>query len=163
MVQIHEILYKLKARRAQKYLDAADELSQKLEGLFQEEDETPPRLERILLILDFATPQCIRAGIFALHFANQFKTPLYVLHKGILGPLILEQAEDLQVDIALAHQVDALDLGEIEYIVRENGIDLVVTDGTIPLANGLLTDLSVPILFAKHPHYSRKKVDSTEQ
>jgi len=166
MVQIHEILYNLKARRAQKYLDKADELASRLEGLFHEVDETPPRLERILLILDFATPQCIRAGIYALHFANQFKTPLYVIHKGILGPLIAEQAEDLDVKIALDRKTDILHLGEIEFIIQENGIDLLITDSSIPIANKLLSDISIPILFAKHTLHRKKKdeiVDATEE
>lgn len=151
LVQIHEILYNLKARRAQMYVDKADELASRLEGLFHEVDEAPPRLERILLILDFATPQCIRAGIYGLHFADQFKTPLYVIHKGILGPLIAEQADDFDVEIALDRKTDVLHLGEIEYIIQENGIDLLITDSSIPIAHKLLSDISIPILFAKHP------------
>lgn len=155
MAPLHDILLRMKSRSAQKYLDRSDSFAQKLVGLFTEVEEKPPQLNRILCVLDSDIPRCIDAGLFALDFADQFKTDLYLLHKGILGPLILEQAVELQVEVVLDQEVDSIKFDEIEQLVEEHSIDLIITSGNIPLAKRLLSELSIPILFTKHHVYSQ--------
>jgi len=157
MKPLHQILANLKKRSMQRYLDAADEMKQKLEDFFQVVEETPPKLEgsRILLLMA-GTPRCLYAAMYALRLAQLFRADLYVLHKGILAPLVLEQATELHVNILLASKVDTFQLDEIEQIVEENSIDFVVASGRIDIANRLLTRLSIPILFTKHPVYSQR-------
>lgn len=166
MVPLHGILLRMKARSAQKYLDQSDSFSQKLEGLFTDVEETPPQLNRILCVLDSDIPRCIDAGLFAMEFADQFKTDLCLLHKGILGPLILEQAAEIQTEVVLDQEVDSIKFDEIEQLIEEYSIDLIITSGNISLANRLLSELSIPILFTKHHVYSQsglQDLKSTQQ
>ncbi|MFQ6125716.1 MAG: hypothetical protein ACE5R6_14100 [Candidatus Heimdallarchaeota archaeon] len=158
MALLHDILLRLKTRSAQKYLDQSDSFAQKLEGLFTEVEETPPQLNRILCVLDSDIPRCIDAGLFALNFTDQFKTDLYLLHKGILGPLILEQAVEFQETVVLDQEVDSIEFDEIVQFVEEYSIDLIITSGNIPFATRLLSELSIPILFTKHHMYSQSRV-----
>lgn len=160
MAPLHDILLKMKARSAQKYLDRSDSFAQKLEGLFTEVEETPPQLNRILCVLDSDIPRCIDAGLFALDFTDQFKTDLYLLHKGILGPLILEHAAELQ-EVVLDQEVDSIKFDEIEQFVKEHSIDLIITSGNIPFAQRLLSELSIPILFTKHHVYSQSRLQDS--
>lgn len=155
MKQFHQILVGLRKRSTQRYLDEAEEMTQQMEEFFHVVDETPPKLNQLLLIMS-AKSRSLYAGIFALRFAHQFKADLFVIHKGILAPLILEQATELKVNIALDHQVDIFRPDEIEKFVEDHDIDLVIISGGLPLAKKLLTSLSVPILATRHPIYSKR-------
>jgi len=154
MKQFHQILVGLRKRSTQRYLDEADEMTMQMEEFFHVVDETPPKLNQLLMIMSTKS-RCLYAGIFALRFAHQFKADLYEIHKGVLAPLILEQAAELQVNIALNHQVDIFQPDEIEKFVEDNDIDLVIISGGLSLAKRLLTSLSVPILVTRHPIYSK--------
>jgi len=155
--KFQQILVDLRKKSMQRYLDEATEMKQRLEEFFHVVEETPPKLEgsRILLLMA-GTPRCLFAAMYALRLAQLLKSDLYVLHKGILAPLVLEQATDLQVNILLASKVDTLQLDEIEQIVEDNAIDFIVASGRIDFANRLLNRLSIPILFTKHPVYSQR-------
>ncbi len=155
MAPLHDILLRMKARSAQKYLNRSDSFAQKLEGLFTEVEETPPQLNRILCVLDSDIPRCIDAGLFALDFTDQFKADLYLLHKGILGPLILEHAVEFQEEVVFDQEVDSIEFDNVEQFVKEHSIDLIITSGNIPFAQRLLSELSIPILFTKHHVYSQ--------
>ncbi len=155
MKQFHHILVGLRKRSTQRYLDEADEMTQQMEEFFHVVDETPPKLNRLLLIMS-AKSSCLYAGIFALRFAHQFKANLFVMNKGILAPLILEQATELKVNIALDYQVDIFRPDEIEKFVKDHDIDLVIISSGLPLAKKLMTSLSVPILVTRHPIYSKR-------
>ena len=155
MKQFHQILVGLRKRSTQRYMDEADEMTQQMEDFFHVVDETPPKLNQLLLIMS-AKSRCLYAGIFALRFAHQFKADLFVMHKGMHTPLILEQATELKVNIALDHQVDIFRPDEIEKIVEDHDIDLVIISGGLPLAKKLMTNLSVPILVTRHPIYSKR-------
>jgi len=75
---------------------------------------------------------------------------MYVLHKEILAPLVLEEVAELQVNIPFARTIDIVQLDEIEQIVKEKVIDLIMISGSNPNAQRLLTCLSAPILFTRH-------------
>ncbi len=142
----------------QRYFDEATEMKQSLGEFFHVIEETPPKLEgsRILLLMA-GTPRCLYAAMYALRLAQMLKSDLFVLHKEILAPLVLEQATELQVNILLASKVDTILLNEIEQIVEENSIDFIVASSRIAIANRLLTSLSIPLLFTKHPIYSQRR------
>ena len=78
------------------------------------------------------------------------------MRKGIIAPLVLDQAADLQVPISVERQVETLRLDEIQQFVEEHAIDLIVASGGMPLAPRLLIHLSIPIFFTKHPIYSKR-------
>lgn len=157
MKKLHQILMDLSKRDVQRYLDQADELQQRLMEFFEVVEETPPKLEdaKILLLMR-GTPRCLYAAMFALRLAQQFHADLYVVHTGVLAPLVLDQAAELQVPISVDREVETLRLNEIEQFVEEHKIDLIVASGGMPLAPKLLTLLSIPIFFTKHPLYSKR-------
>ncbi|MFQ6125715.1 MAG: hypothetical protein ACE5R6_14095 [Candidatus Heimdallarchaeota archaeon] len=155
MKEFHRILVGLRKRNMQRYLDQADEMTQQLEEFFHVVDETPPKLNQLLLIMS-PKSRCLYAGIFALRLAHQFKADLFIMHKGIHAPLIIEQASDLQVNIALDQQVDIFQPDMIEKFVEDHNIDLVIISGALPFAKKLIASLSVPILVTKHPIYSKR-------
>lgn len=151
MKRVQKIILDLKKRSVQQYLTQASEMKRILEEDFLAVADNPPKLEgsRILLLM-VGTPRCLYAALFALYLAHQFKADIYVLHKEILAPLVLEEAAELQVNIPFARKIDIDQLDKIEQIVKENAIDLIVVSGRIPNAQRLLTCLSTPILFTKH-------------
>ncbi len=156
MKLLHEIINDLKKHSVQRYLNEASELTQKLEEFFLAVTDTPPKLEgsRILLLM-FGTPRSLYAALYALRLAQKFKADMYILHKGILAPIVLEEAVELQVNIPFTHTIDIIQLDEIEQIVKEKDIDLIVASGGIPNAQQLLIHLSVPILFTRHSRIPR--------
>jgi len=156
MKRVQKIIFDLKKRSVQRYLNQASEMKRKLEEGFLAVADIPPKLEgsRILLLM-VGTPQCLYAALFALHLAHQFKADMYVLHKEILAPLVLEEAAELQVNIPFARTIDIVQLDEIEQIVEENAIALIVVSGSIPNAQRLLTCISAPILFTRHSNILR--------
>jgi len=101
------------------------------------------------------TPQCLYAALFALNLAHQLKADMYVLHKEVFAPLVLEEATELQVNIPFTRMIDIVQLDEIEQIVKEKAIDLIVVSGSIPNTQRLLTWLSAPILFTRHSNIFR--------
>ena len=118
--------------------------------------DTPPKLEgsRILLLM-FGTTRSLYASLYALRLAQKFKADMYILHKGVLAPLVLEEAVELQVSVSFTRKIDIIRVEDIEQIVKEKAIDLIVTPGGIPNAQQLLIHLSVPILFTRHSRIPR--------
>lgn len=148
MRKIYQILNELKIKSVQHYLDEAEEMTQRLVEFIREMPETPPNFEgsRILLLM-LGTPRCLYAALHALYFAYHFKADLNVLHKGVLEPMVVEKARELQVTIALTRRIDHIQWEELKYIVKKQLINLIVTSAGIPYPKKLLSQLSVSILF----------------
>jgi len=157
MKTLHQILVDFSKRDVKRYLDQADEYYNQLMEFFEIVEEKPPKLEgaRILLLMR-GTPRCLYASLFAFRLAQQFHAELYVIHKGVLAPLVIDQAAELQIPISIKREVETLRLDEIKQFVEEHSIDLIVASGGMPLAPRLLSQLSIPIFFTKHPIYSKR-------
>lgn len=150
MKKLLQILMERKKREVQRNLNEAEDMTQRWRGFLPRVPETPPQLEgsRILLLM-ISTPRCLYAALYALYLSIQLNSELYVLHKGILAPYIVEQAMELQVSIPVAHQIEHVRLEEIQHLVQQHAIDLIVTSSGIPNARELLNRLQIPILFTK--------------
>jgi len=150
MKKIYQILTERRKYNVQRYFDEAAEMTQRLVEFHQGIPETHPKLEgsRILLII-VSTPRYQYAALYALYLSYQLNSELYVLHKGVLAPFVLEQANELQVSIPFTRRIDHVRLEELKELINEKDITLIVTSGGIPNARELLNHLNIPILFTR--------------
>jgi len=152
MRKIYQILTKMRKSGVQRYLDQAEEMTYKLEEILKAIPKSPPELERsrILLIM-IATPRSLYSAMFAIRFAHQFKSDLYVLHKGVHAPLFIEQADALAINVPFNQMVDQLQFEQIEQIITKHDIQFVMASGTIPNIRNILKEISIPTLLIKIP------------
>jgi len=146
----------------QRYLDEANEMTQRWVEFHQGIPETPPLLEgsRILLLM-ISAPRCLFAALYALYLTYQLNAELYVLHKGFIAPFIVEQANELQVSIPFARKVDYVGMEALKNLVSKYYINLIVISSGIPNARELLTLLDTPVLFIKGASDPNKNTNGT--
>ena len=152
MKKLYQILTELRSRDVQRYLDEAHVLTHQWKEFLKRVPEMPPDLEKSrILLLMVPRPRCLYSAVFALRFAYQFNADLYVLHQGVLAPLIRKQADELRVNIPFDHKVEKIQRTEIEHLVKEHAIQLIVTVEGIPTIKRVLNDPPVPVLFLAPP------------
>lgn len=136
----------------QRYLDQAGEMTYKLEEFLKAIPKAPPELERsrILLIIE-DTPRSVYSAMFAVRFAHQFKSDLYVLHKGVHAPLFIEQADALAINVPFNQLVDHLRFELIDQIISNHDIQFVMASGTIPNIRNILKGISIPTILMEIP------------